>query len=505
MSRLFLNTLLVAFFFGLEKLLGYARYILIARQFGYSAQSDAFYVANNIPDLILALISGGALAVAFIPVLSEHLEKGGRPALWEIFSRVANLVFVATAALSVLVAIFAVPLVRYWIAPGFTPDQQLLAASLMRLNLLATFCLSLGGLVIAGLQANQYFLLPALAPVAYDLGALLGVFLLAPSTGYHLGPLVLPAFGLGISGVMLGIVLGAALFILIQVPGLLRYQFHWQPLLSLRHPSVRQVLSLMAPRVLTAVFIYLIFIAQENIASRLAVGSVSMLNYGWLFLQVPETVIGTALATALLPSLSAQFARLDFSTFVQTLNHALRILLALTIPGALLIAIVISPFVSLLGGSAADQFTLVWVTRAFLFGLVGQALLETASRAFYAQQKALVPLAASFLTLLVFVFSGVLLGSRWGAAGIALANSLAFTLEGLLLWTLLRLRFPQVLHTGLTLPRLLLGAALGGLLAYFIFHSALLPPLLLALLALGLGALLTLPFLWPELKILVHL
>jgi putative peptidoglycan lipid II flippase len=504
MSRLTRSILLVAAFFGLEKLLGFMRYVVIANQFGYSAQSDAFYVANNLPDLILTLISGGALAVAFIPVLSEYLEKGGRTRLWELFSRVANLVFLTTALLSILIAIFALPLVRHWIAPGFTLEQQVLAANLMRVNLLAACLLSLGGLIIAGLQANKHFLLPALAPVMYDLGALFGVFILAPSTGYHLGPLTLPAFDMGIYGPMVGYVFGAALFVLIQVPGLLRYQFRWTPSLNLQDPGLRKVLSLMGPRVLTAGFIYLIFIAQENIASRLATGSVSFINYGWLFMQVPETLIGTAIATALLPTISELFARDDQVAFSQTLNHSLRVILALTLPIAALIAIGIPPFVGFLGGSATEQQLIVWTTRAFLVGLAGHALLEVASRSFYAQQKALVPLLASALTLAVFIPLAAGLAKILAAPGIALANSLAFTGEALLLWAWLNRSYPGIVKTRGALGRALLAAALAALVAFLVVQ---LPfnPLLLSLLAMALGALVALPFIWQELKLLIHL
>ena len=107
MSRIARSTLIVAFFFGLEKALGFLGKILVNRQFGMSATLDAFYAANNIPDLLFALISGGVLAMALIPVLSEYLDHSGRSAMWDLFSRIANLVFLATAALSVLVAIFA--------------------------------------------------------------------------------------------------------------------------------------------------------------------------------------------------------------------------------------------------------------------------------------------------------------------------------------------------------------------------------------------------------------
>lgn len=504
MSRLSRSFFIVAFFFGLEKVFGYLRYILIARMFGYSLESDAYYVANNVPDLILALISGGALAVAFIPVLSEYLEKGGRPALWELFSKVANLVFLVSAALSIIVAIFAVPLVKYWIAPGFSPAEQVLAANLMRVNLLATFMLSIGGLIVAGLQANQYFFLPALAPVMYDLGALFGVVILATAKSYEIFPFHLPSFGMGIYGVMLGTVMGAALYILIQLPGLIRYQFRWKPMLSLHDSGVIKVLSLMGPRVLTAAFIYLIFIAQENLASRLVTGSVSFINYGWLFQQVPETIIGTAIATALLPTISELFARQDRTAFRMTLNQSLRVILALTIPIGLLIAIGIPPFVSILGGSAEDQATIVWVTRAFLFGLTGQAMLEVSSRAFYAQQKALIPLATSFLTLLIFIGLGIWLGFRWAAPGIGLANSLAFTIEGLLLWALLNRRFPGVLQVGNTLLRVIPASVIAATLL-FLFTHFLGISFIPVIGGFIICAVIVLPFIWPEIKLVVQL
>jgi len=132
-------------------------------------------------------------------------------------------------------------------------------------------------------------------------------------------------------------------------------------------------------------------------------------------------------------------------------------------------------------------------------------LLEVGSRAFYAQQKALIPLATSFLTLVIFIVLAIGLGFRWGAPGIGLANSLAFTIEGLLLWALLGRRFSGVLKSANTLARVLIGTGLATLVTYFVFHQSFLPSLLLSLIAMGVGALLVLPFIWPELKILSKL
>ena len=278
--RLFNASLLIAVFFGLDKLVGLGRQVLVARYFGLNAALDAYNTANKLPDLLFALISGGALAMAFIPILTETLNGEGRPAAWRLFSRVANLAFVVTAAGAALMAVLALPLVQIVVAPGFTPPQQSLVAALLRLNLLATLVFSISGLVMGVLQAQQHFLLPAIAPLLYNVGQIIGVVVLSPRFGIY--------------GLAYGVILGALLHLAIQVPALVRYQFHWTPELSLADPTVRRVLRLMGPRVLTLGLINLVFITTNNLASRLGTGAVSALAYGWLILQLPETIIGTA-------------------------------------------------------------------------------------------------------------------------------------------------------------------------------------------------------------------
>lgn len=503
MSRVFRASLIVAVFFGLEKVLGLARRLILNRQFGRSPALDAFETANTLPELLFAIIAGGALAIALIPILSEYRERGGRPALWDLFSRVANLVFLVTAGLSLLVAVFAKQLVPL-LAPGFPVEQQALVAELMRLNLISTLLFSMAGLVIAGLQANQHFLLPALAPSMYDIGGLFGILVLAPETPYQLGPLSLPAFGMGIQGVVYGTVLGSALFLLVQLPGLAIYQFRWRPIIGLRSPGVQKVLAVLVPRALNVLFIQVVFIFQERFASYLVTGSVNALALGWLFMQVPETLIGTAIGTALLPTLSEQVARRERDQFEGSLNRALRVILALTIPAAVLIAMTLRPVVSLLNFDEIGTDLVTWTARAFLLGLIGHSLLEVAVRGFYAQQDARTPLYASMLAALAFFFFGLLLYRPLGAPGIALANTLAFSAEALLLLFLLRRRVPGLLQLGHTLPRSLL-ASLVGALVVFAITGLLGASLLAAMTALAGGAAAVLPFVWPEIKLLVKL
>ena len=261
MKHIARSTLIIAVFFGLEKVLGFLRNVLIARAFNLSTELDAFNAANNIPDLIFALISGGALAMAFIPVLSEYRESSKKSGMWDLFSQITNGVFLATTLASLIIAFSAKQLVSWeiGIAPGFSSTQQALVTDLMRFNLIATILFSLGGLAIAGLQSQQHFLIPALAPAMYDIGSLFGILILAPEQGYQLGPITLPAFNLGVYGLVYGVIIGAALFMLIQVPALIKYGFRWSPKLNPKDPGVLRVLHLMGPRVITVFLIHWLF------------------------------------------------------------------------------------------------------------------------------------------------------------------------------------------------------------------------------------------------------
>jgi putative peptidoglycan lipid II flippase len=502
------SSLLIATFFALDKLLGLLRQVIVGRQFGIGADLDVFNAANNLPDLLFALISGGALAVAFIPVLSATMERDGRDALWALFSRVANLAFLITGALALLLAIFADPLVRaeFGIAPGFTPERQALVAGLMRLDLIATLIFSLSGLVSAGLQSNQHFLLPAAAPVVYDIGQIFGAVVLAPSEPYRVAGISLPAYGLGVHGLVYGVILGASLHLAVQIPGLWRYRFRWAPALDIHDPGVRRVARLLGPRILTIGAFQLIFVVQDNLASRLDVGSVTGLAYGWLIMQVPETVVGTAIGIALLPTLAEHFARGDHAGFAASVRRAVRVMVGLTLPAAALMAATLPPLVqAAFGFSIEGTQVVVWAARAYLVGLVGHSLIEVAARAFYARQDARTPLLTAAVSAITFATLGLLLYRPLASAGIALSNSLAFTLEAVLLLLLLARSFPTILDRARDFARIGAGALLGGLVAWVVVGWLPAPGIVAAAAALAVGAGLALPFVMPELRSLRQL
>ncbi len=510
LSRLSKVTLLLASFFFLDKILAFVRQILIARQFGLSSELDAFNVANNVPDFLFAAISGGALAIAFIPVLSEVLLKEGRRPSWDLFSRVANLAFLITVVLALLVALLAKPLVKteIGIAPGFTSTQQDVVIQLMRLNLIATLIFSVSGLVMSGLQANQHFLLPAMAPLFYNVGQIIGVTVLSPTKGYTVGSVTLPAFGLGVNGLVYGVILGALLHLAIQLPALVRYKFHWIPSLDFHNENVIKVLRLMGPRFFTILLIQMIFFVRDNLASRLSPGSVTSLTYGWMIQQVPETLIGTAIGTALLPTLAEHFSSDRIDEFKATIRKAFNLLIILTLPVAVILALGIRPLLALAFdfGTEGTQ-VLTWVTAAFLAGLTGHSLKEVGVRSFYARQKPYPPLITAGINILLYITLGVLLYRPLGAAGIALTDSIVFTIEAVILFIILARQVKIRYYILPVFLRAIAAALTGGFITWggIALLSGRLHPVIASSLCMLLGLLFSLLWMIPEIKSLRNL
>ncbi len=498
LSRLSRNALIVASLFFLDKILAFVRTGIISRRFADQVHLlDAFNAANNLPDLLFALISGGALAMAFIPLLTEYLTIRDRADAWDLFSRVANVAFLTTAGLAVIIAVYAEPIVdaEIGIAPGFTAEQRHLVAQLMRLNLIGTVIFSISGLVMAGLQAHQHFVSPALAPIVYNVGQIIGALAFAPRWGVH--------------GLVYGVILGAALHLLIQVPALVYFGFRWTPAVDLRHTGLLTALALIAPRLATMAGIQLIMLARDNLASRLdQVGAVTALTYGWMIMQVPETILGTAIATAMLPALSELAARGEWDAFRHTIERALRVLLALSLPITAVMTAGLAPLVqAVFGFDPATTDLLTWTTRAYLVTLTGYVIHEVAVRSFYARQEPLVPLLTILLRLAIFLsigISGVLFWRSFGAPVIALGEiALLFEAILLLVWLAARLNAP--FQIGGAIGHGLAAALLGGATTWGLVGIALLGQVSSALVGMSIGAAIALAVVWREVRLLFRL
>lgn len=495
MSRLARNSLIVAFFFLINKLFAFVHTAIISRIYTDEVHLlDTFNAANNLPDMLFALISGGALAMAFIPLLTEYLTTKDRAAAWDLFSRVANFGFVATGVAALFIAIFAQQIVdaEIGIAPGFGAEQRALLAELMRLNLIGTLIFSISGLVMASLQANQHFVMPAIAPSMYNIGQIFGAIFLVPIYGIY--------------GLVYGVIIGAALHLLVQVPMLFKFGFRWTPALDLRHTGLIEAIKLMAPRLFTMAGIQLIFIARDNLASRLdQVGAVTSLTFGWMIMQVPETILGTAIATALLPTLSELASKRDWKEFGATVERALRVLIALTLPVAAVMAAGLHPLVrAVFGFDESTSVLITWTTRAYLATLTGYVIHEIAVRAFYARKEPMVPLYAVLLRLALFLGIGILgvaVFPEIGAPIIALAE-LALLVEAVILLVWLSRRTHEPLQTNSAIVNGLIAAVVGGVVAYAI--ALYLPggAIVTALIGMVVGGLISLGIVWSEVKLL---
>ena len=376
----------------------------------------------------------------------------------------------------------------------------------MRLDLLAILIFSISGLVMAGLHANQHFLLPALAPLLYNVGQLFGVTVLSPVEGLHVAGIQLPAFGLGLYGLVYGVIIGASLHLLIQVPGLIRFGFRWLPVLEVKSAAVQRVLLLLGPRVLTMACIQAYFVARDSLGSRFDVVGVGALNLAWTIEQVPETIIGSAMAVAILPSLAEFIDKGRIADFTRTVNRALRIMLALCLPAAVLISFTVRPLAGAFFGFEGSRLDLLTLcTWAFLAGLVGDTWLEVAVRSHYARLDTRTPLVAAALQVSAFVILSILL-PRWiGLPGIPLAAAITFTTQALGLLLLLNRRYPGVLNVGNTAVRGVAGAIACGIVAALALHYLPMSGVFAALAALLGGAAIAAPFVWREVRLLMNL
>ena len=490
------TSLLIGFFFGLDKVLAFVRTAIFARLFSIDLL-DTFNAANNLPDVLFALISGGALAMAFIPLMSEYLTKKGRAAAWDLFSRVANLAFIITAFAAVIISVFAQQIVdaEIGIAPGFGLEQRQLMAELMRLNLIATIIFSISGLVMASLQANQHFLLPALAPILYNIGQIIGALYFSPRYGIH--------------GLVYGVILGAIMHLLIQVPAMVKYKFRWTPSLDLRDTGLLNALKLLGPRLLTMGGIQLIVIARDNLASRTGqVGAVTSLTYGWMIMQVPETLIGTAIAIAILPTLSELAAEQNWAGFRLTVEKALRILISLTLPIAAVMASGLHPLVrGVFDFEEPITILLTWTARVYLLTLAGYAVQETMVRAFYARQEPWPPVWSVLIRLVIYLgigISAIVFFPSIGAPAIAFAE-IAATVEAIVLFVWLNHRLPERVAVSGSLFRGLVASLIGASAAYSL--ALMLPggAIVTALVGITIGGLIVLPLIWREVRLLFSL
>jgi putative peptidoglycan lipid II flippase len=447
---------ILAVTFLVSRALGYARTLVLGATFGAGAELDAFFAAFRLPDLIFQIVAAGARGSALIPVVSGLLAAGERTHAWRVVATLANLLLVSLAILAAA-AFVAAPLIVRLMAPGFDDAGIALTVDLTRIMLVAPILLALGALATSMLNADGLFTAGAIAPIVYNVMIIGGALVLGPR--------------IGVTGLAIGVVVGSAGLLLVQLPSVFRLGF--RPILGidLGDRAARRVLALLGPRALGLGASQFTFIVMTALASRLGEGAVATYSIAFALLQIPIGVIGVPLGIVIFPSISREHATGATAAYVATVTRAVRLLIFVMAPLAVVGMALRVPMVELLfgygkfdaGSIAGTSATLA----AFLFGLPAHAAIAVLARAFYARQDTWTPVVAAILAVVVNTTLGVVLVAPLGLPGLAAAIAIAAWLEAVVLLVALGRDVPSFERSAIArvLVESVAGAAVAGLVA----------------------------------------
>jgi putative peptidoglycan lipid II flippase len=415
----------------LSRVVGMVREMVIAHQFGLSGQTDAYNAAFKLPDTLMYLIAGGALASTFIPVFTEYLQKDDHKGAWKTFSIVSTITALAATFFVVIAEIFAHEFVRL-LNPGFGGARLNLAVGLTRIVLPAQIFFMLGGLFMGTLNARKQFLVPALGPTIYNVGIIMGAFL-RPE--------------LGIYGLMWGALIGAFIGnFALQIYKVVDLGLRFRPSLDISHPGAVKVWRLMMPIVLGVSLPNVDQIISFYFASKLPVGSTTAIGYATRLMLIPIGIFAQAMGIAILPTMSQQ-AR-DLSAFRRTAAHGLRFVLFLTVPSSVLMFLLAGPITSLLFEhgrfNAHDASLTAYALRFYSIGIFAWSAQAILTRGFYALQDTWTPVISGSIMTAVFITMNWYIiqrhASDWGVGGLAAATSIAATLHMIVMYYFLTRR-----------------------------------------------------------------
>ncbi len=417
----------------LSRILGLVRDILIASFFGSGMSADAFFVAFRIPNLLRRLFAEGSFSVSFIPVFTEYLQNRSRDEAFLLARIVLTFLVLILTIITILGIIFS-PLIVRIIAPGFggMGEKYALTVLLTRIMFPYIFLVSVLALFMGILNSLRHFAAPAMAPVFLNLSMIAALVFLAPSMGT-------PTVGLAI-----GVIGGGILQLALQIPFLMDKGLSFAPKWNLWHPALKKIGMLMLPTIFGSAIYQINQLVGTLLASLLKEGSISYLYYADRLVQFPLGVFAIAISTAVLPSLSREAADGDLVRLKETLSHALRLTMFITIPAMIGLIVLRQPIIRLLFQRGAfDSDTTKMTAQALLYyslGLWAFAALRVFVSAFYSLQDTKTPVKVAVVAMLAnIVFSLILMGPL-KHGGLALALSLASTLQLCMLIFLLRKR-----------------------------------------------------------------
>ncbi len=399
----------------------------------YPKGIDAYTVAFTVPDFMFFILVSGALSVTFIPVFNQRLAEHNKKSAWELSTSILNLLAVVTLVTSVLIIIFAEPLVRYVVGPGLDESSRALAVSMMRVIAVNPFLFAIAAVVASMQQAVGRFTFFAMAPAVYNIGIIIGAVFFTNGInifGWQI-------FDGGIMGVALGVVLGSILQLLISCVGLFGMGFDYRFKIYWRNKGFLKVLSLLPARSLDQGIDYVNSIVETNLASRMVSGTIRAYQQSYSLSNVPINLIGVAISTAAFPKMAERMGQGRPDLFKKELQAVLRVIIWLALPVTIITFFGRGYLVSFInnGGDVLMAGILGVMAIAILF----RSIYHISARSFYAQQDTKTPLYISFFAIglniaLAIIFTMVL---GLGAYGLAWATAIVSIVEVCILFVMM--------------------------------------------------------------------
>lgn len=407
---------------------------------GYPVGLDAYTAAFMVPDFMFAVLVSGALSVTFIPVFNERWVKGSKQSAWQISSSMINFMALITMAASVLIIIFADPLMKYLIAPGLSESGHALAVSMMQVIAVNPFIFAVAAVIASIQQAVGRFMFCALAPMLYNVGIIIG-------TVWFTGGVNLfgwQIFDGGIMGVALGVVLGSFLQLIVSAVGLAGLGFDYNFKIYWRNKGFRKVLSLLPARSVDQGMDYVVSLVEVNLASRLADGTVRAYQQALTLHMMPINLIGVAISNAAFPQLTEHLGEGRNDLFQKDLRSLLRIIFWMALPVSVVIFFTRGYVVHFIrnGGNQLIAGILGCLVVAILF----RTIYHMAARAFYARQDTKTPLYISIFSITLNIILAIVLSMvlKMGAYGLAWAQSTVAVLEVVVLLAVMNRQMPKL-------------------------------------------------------------
>jgi len=406
-----------------SRLLGILRDRILAGEFGAGSTLDIYYAAFRIPDLVFNLVVLGALSAGFIPIFTSLMRPSDQEngAAWNLANNVLNYLFIGIGLLSVMGIIFAPALMRL-IAPGFNPEEQTMVVSLTRIMFLSPLFLGISGILGGILQSFRRFLIYSLAPIFYNLGIIIGALYFTQWWG--------------IRGLAWGVILGAVLHMVIQIPAAyqLGFRYRWQ--LRRHDEATGRIARLMVPRTLSLAVSQINLVVITAIASGLSSGSLAIFNFANNLQSFPIGIFGVSFAIAAFPALSA--AAFDNDSLQDNFSRTLRQIFFFIVPATVFIIALRAQIIRVVLGTGnfdwEDTVLTMNTLGFFALSLFAQAAIPLLTRMFYARQDSKTPFYLGLVTVVANIVLALLLAPRLGVSGLALAFSVASILNFILLW-----------------------------------------------------------------------